>query len=279
MRGVVKIGVGLLLVLLVGGLVVAAVGKVRHAAALSACRNNLRMVGLGLAAHHEDWGRFPPGALPNPGLPPEKRIGWLTQVWPQCMEGGYHTRFDATKAWDDEANCPPCCFRREARYKKEVVGKLRFLLCPANPTQFDPSLPCPTHYLGIAGVGEDAAMLPLSDRRAGFFGYDRKVRERDITDGLATTLAVAEALDGGPWTAGGRATVRGLSGGEAPYLGEGGQFASRHRVGFFPWSGPVVTNVLFADGSVRTLTPSVSPQVLEALATIAGGEEVGPFGE
>jgi prepilin-type processing-associated H-X9-DG protein len=160
-----------------------------------------------------------------------------------------------------------------------VVGTLPFLLCPANPTEFDPSLPCPTHYLGIAGVGEDAAELPLSDRRAGVFGYDRKVRERDIKDGLATTLAVAEALDGGPWTAGGKATLRGLSVGEAPYLGEGGQFASRHRVGFFPWSGPVVTNVLFADGSVRTLTPSVSPQVLEALATIAGGEEVGPFGE
>jgi hypothetical protein len=44
--------------------------------------------------------------------------------------------------------------------------------------------------------------------------------------------------------------------------------------------------VVYGDGSVRGLTDSVSPTVLEALATmlealatIAGGEEVGPVGE
>ena len=43
-----------------------------------------------------------------------------------------------------------------------------------------PELPSPTHYLGVAGLGEDAPLLPLTDPRAGFFGYDRKVSTLDF---------------------------------------------------------------------------------------------------
>jgi hypothetical protein len=35
----------------------------------------------------------------------------------------------------------------------------------------------------------------------------------------------------------------------------------------------------FADASVRGLSDKVSPAVLEALATVAGGEEVGQVGD
>jgi len=149
------------------------------------------------------------------------------------------------------------------------VGEVRSLLCPANPSRNGPGLPCPTHYLGIAGVGEDAAELPLADPRAGFFGYDRRLTQKDLKDGASTTLMLAEAVDGGPWTAGGKATVRGFAAGSRPYLGQGGQFASLHRA----------TNVAFADGSVRPLTAAVSPKVLEALATAAGREKVEGLGD
>ena len=100
------------------------------------------------------------------------------------------------------------------------------------------------------------------DPRAGFFGYDRRLARNDLKDGAATTLMLAEAVDGGPWTAGGKATVRGLAADGRPYLGKGGQFTSLHRA----------TNVAFADCSVRPLTAAVSPRVLEALATVAGGD-------
>ena len=73
---------------------------------------------------------------------------------------------------------------------------------------------------------------------------------------------LAEAVDGGPWTAGGRATVRGFAADGRP----GGQFTSLHGR---------VTNVAFADASVRPLTAAVSPKVLEALATVGGGEDDG----
>ena len=45
--------------------------------------------------------------VPNADLPPDKRLSWLTQVWPTFMEGGIQTRFDRAKAWDSAENCPP----------------------------------------------------------------------------------------------------------------------------------------------------------------------------
>jgi prepilin-type processing-associated H-X9-DG protein len=45
------------------------------------------------------------------------------------------------------------------------------------------------------------------------------------------------------------------------------QFSSRHRGG--------LVNAAFVDGSVRTLAPSLEPHIFEAMATIAGGEEIG----
>jgi hypothetical protein len=215
--------------------------------------------------------------VPNAGLPPDKRLSWLVQVYPGFMNGGHRSHIDTTKAWDAEENCPPWESVRvgyEGQTREELVGELKVFLCPASSARLGPDLPSPTHYLGIAGVGEAAADLPLSDRRAGVFGHDRKVTLRDIKDGVSTTMVVTEAVDGGPWTAGGGATVRGLATGGPPYLGEGGRFATGHR----SWiSRSVSTNVLFVDASVRPLTASVSPQVFEALATVAGGEDVGPF--
>ena len=82
-------------------------------------------------------------------------------------------------------------------------------------------MPGVTHYVGIAGVGEEAAQLPTDHPRAGIFGYDRKVSHENIKDGLSLTMTVVEtATANGPWTAGGRATVRGLDPNDPPYLGK-----------------------------------------------------------
>jgi prepilin-type processing-associated H-X9-DG protein len=122
-------------------------------------------------------------------------------------------------------------------------------------------------------VGAAAAQLPLSDPRVGFFGYDRQISLKDIKDGAANTMAVTEVPDGGPWTAGGNATVRGLAADGRPYLGNRGQFSSLHgNSTVFSWSTGV--NVLFADASVRSFAATLSPEVLEAMATTAGGEQV-----
>jgi hypothetical protein len=271
MRGIIKVVAVLLLVLVAGGLVLCALARVRGAAAQVQCRNNLKQLGLAVLNYESTYGHFPSGTAPNADLPPDRRLSWATELWPTFMEGGYKSLLDRSQPWDAEGNCPPRCLVRvdmSGQTREVPVGVVRSFICPAGTARADPNFPCGTNYLGVAGVGEDAAGLSLSDPRAGFFGYDRRLSEKDLSDGAATTLMLAEAADGGPWTAGGKATVRGLEPGR-PYLGKGGQFTSLHRA----------TNVTFADNSVRPLTAAVSPQVLEALATVAGGEEVGVPGD
>jgi hypothetical protein len=44
-------------------------------------------------------------------------------------------------------------------------------------------------------------------------------------------------------------------------------------------AGTTLLNAAFVDASVRGMSDKVSPAVLEAFATVAGGEEVGRVGE
>ena len=269
MRRLIQTAVVLLLMLLVGGVLGLLIRNARTVAARTSCINNLKFIGLAVQNYHDTYRHFPPGTVAGTRLPAEQRLSWLTEIWPNFMSGGISTRFDTERPWNAPENNPPRCVVRnydgsKVRWDDSVVRVIDTFLCLANSIQMSPDLPSLTHYVGIAGIGERAAELPLSDSRVGFFGYDRKMSQGDIKDGLATTLMVGEVVDGGPWTAGGRWTTRGLSPG-SPYLGEGGQFTSLH--------GPA--NLVFADGSVRPLSESVSPTVFEALATIAGNEDVG----
>jgi hypothetical protein len=126
-----------------------------------------------------------------------------------------------------------------------------------------------THYVGIAGLGEDAAQLLKEDRRAGLFGYDRRTKLEDIKDGTSHTMILAEtALDNGCWAAGGPPTVRGLDTTRQPYLGAAKQFGGAH---------PSLTVTTFADCSVHVLSDSMSHEVLQALVTMGGGESVPDF--
>jgi hypothetical protein len=278
---VLRVLVVVLAVVIVGGLVAIVVGRVRHAAALLHCRNNLRQAGLALHSYHDARNHFPPATVPTKALLPEQRLSWWVEIWPAYVEGGMRTLLDRGKAWDSDENFPPRVRVRmdDANNTRDVVmGSVLLFRCPIGPEIVVPNRPCLTHYVGIAGVGDAAAERPLTDPLAGFFGHDRKISHADIKDGAATTLMVIEATDGGPWTAGGKATVRGLAPGK-PYLGPGGQFGGVHRSAMSDYGSPVgVTPVLFADASVRRIANTVSPSVLEALATIAGGEPVGPVG-
>jgi prepilin-type processing-associated H-X9-DG protein len=86
-------------------------------------------------------------------------------------------------------------------------------------------------------------------------------------------MAVAETLaDNGPWTAGGVPTVRGLDQTGVAYLGKCGQFNSDHfSRSYFTWAKHSnSTNILFADGSVRSFTEEMDPRTFEAMATIHG---------
>jgi hypothetical protein len=255
----VNVSVLILIALVAGGLVLAGIGKVREAAAQMQCNNNLKQIALALHNYHDSTGHFPSGTLPNPDpyLLPERHLSWYVDI--TCYMDQTQLVIDRTKPWDAAENNPPKIRFHGVDWKKieeEPFGYCKAWLCPSIDVPTDPERLGPTHFVGIGGVGPDAAaLLSCKDPRAGLFGYDRKTRSEDLNDSLANTLMLMEtATANGPWTAGGPATVRSLEPGRARYLGENGPFSSRH------WQRG--TNSVFADGSVRAL--SAKPRQLSS---------------
>jgi hypothetical protein len=128
----------------------------------------------------------------------------------------------------------------------------------------------PTHFVGMAGVGLDAAAYAANDpataAKLGIFGYDRVTRPEDVKDGLAKTILLIQvpADHKSPWMAGGGSTVRGVSEDDdcvapfvcAEYRGKKGTFA------------------VMADGKVRFIPATIDPKIFRALCTIAGDEPI-----
>jgi hypothetical protein len=197
-------------------------------------------------------------------LAPDTRLSWLVALLPFLEEEPLWSRTDTEESWESERN------------RHLVESRLKLLTCPATPQNAAAQGFGITTYIGMAGVGPDAPMLPVDDKRAGLFGYDRIVRLQDIKDGTANTIMVIETATAlGPWAAGGPATVRGFDPDKRPYLAVDGQFGLKHKTDTFFRSNPVGSNIGRADGSVKYFTAEIRSQTLEALATIAGGDKPG----
>jgi prepilin-type processing-associated H-X9-DG protein len=261
-------------VFLVTGLVLTYIQKARLAANLVGSQNNLRQLSL-FAAHHANPNsspelanklpsEVPPATIILPGTPPDDRLSWLAPVLPGLDQRRNPVQqllgeIDVAKPWPAPPN------QSAARLRLNVV------LCPENTPEPPANSPAITCYVGIAGVGLNAATLEISPqeptpRKAGAFRYNGPTPFSRITDGLSQTLLMGEtAAQPGPWLRGGPSTTRGFddSAEAAGLIGYGGQFG-----GFFPNGA----NFALCDGSVRLFTPETSPSILLRLATIAGGE-------
>lgn len=251
------------LVLLLGGMCfLSATRSARRAAAAMKCKNNLMQIALSLHNHAAgDGDRFPPATIASDKIPPEQRLSWLVTIDPY-MEA----RMDPE--WNPRKNEP---WTSEANLKLARTMRLRAFACPADFKALEPEGVSYSSYVGATGIGPDAATLPKEDRRAGFFGYDRRITLRDIKDGTGTTIAAIEtSTDNGPWMAGGRPTSRAFEPDGPNAIGPGSQFGGFHRGG---------VNVCFADGSFGFIRDSIDRKTFAALFTIAGGEEAGPIGE
>ncbi len=261
------------------GLLLPAVMKVRAAAERMSCQG--RCCQLALALHNYAYtypqqregkspSTFPAGTLSHADLPPEQRLSWIVSIAPYMESDSVFKQFDLTRGSGDPKN------------EKATSNRLHYLACPASG-EYDRDTrqwksPTPlTHYVGVAGVGADAATLPLGHPRAGVFGSDRRTAiPDDFSDGTSNTLLLIETANNpGHWAYGGFATVRGFEPDAAPYIGPGRPFGGFHN-------GPLVLsgerahgcNVGFADGSYRMLTNKTAPEVLEALATVGGMEKL-----
>ncbi|HEY7153359.1 MAG TPA: DUF1559 domain-containing protein [Gemmataceae bacterium] len=273
MRRLINVLIVVAILGIAGGLAICAIPRIRDAAARSQCQNNLKQMGLALQNYRDSCGTFPSATVPNEDLPCGKRLSWLMEILPYMDQ--IYLVIDRKKGWQDEENIIPKVPDRDDDRRvigpPKPLGELKIFRCSADPTVSPADAASLTNYIGIAGVGADAAELPLGYPGVGFFGCERKLKLEDIKDGAANTLAVMETNSNiGPWTVGGFPTVRPLDPATAPYLGAGHPFGSDHRD---------CTQAVFADGSVHRLANSIAPEVLEALATIAGGEKTEPLGD
>jgi hypothetical protein len=197
--------------------------------------------------------------------PPNQRVSWMAGLLPFL---GYQEIYDDIRLQDS--------------WKSEMNVKQGSVLIPAF---LDPRYPRPswrahppslgitrdlgaTHFVGVAGIGQDAADYSASDpavaKKLGVFGYERRTNAKDITDGLSNTIFMIQVppTHQRPWIAGGGATVVGIpeSRGIAPFVvTEGGKRGA---------------HVLMCDGSVRFIREDISDDVMKALCTIKGGEEI-----
>ena len=213
----------------------------------------MKQIGLAMHNYHDVSNGFPAGNHRNDQLKAEKRLGWQADILPFIDQAPLYQQIDFKKAWDDEAN------------DRIAQTRIAVLLHPSVRMQTDGKYAV-THYVGIAGLGKDAPLLPVTDQRAGVFGYNRITRIQNIIDGTSNTIAVAEA-------------------GEDRALERQGDL---RRFGLLPKSP--TSKVPTASGATRSAgctccSPTVrcnrqrrfDPTVLEALTTIAGGEVVGNF--
>jgi prepilin-type processing-associated H-X9-DG protein len=235
------------------GLVVVPFLRHREVQKEAQCRSNLAELSLEIQSYLETRGFvFPQGSCPNAALSPDERLSWLVEIMPYMP---YHfPDVDKTVSWQAGTN--------NTIFSQWVLPDL---WCPSHERDGWTGL-APTWYIGIAGLGADAPSLSRGHVRAGIFGHDRATTPADVTDGLASTMMLAETSQPqGSWIQGGPATVRGLDPKKPPYVGRGGQFGGNHPGG---------AAVAFADGSVRFVGESIDPKVFEAMSTIAGGERV-----
>jgi prepilin-type N-terminal cleavage/methylation domain-containing protein len=256
--------IGMIAILI--ALLLPATRRVREPAARAQCQNNLKQLMLALHAY-ESTGRpapypssgypgvpgersFPPGCF-GPGTTPEDRLSWMVALLPHLEQDPLSRQFDVDKGY--AGNLPA------------AQTKMRMFLCPA--TKEAETVDAVTHYVAMAGIGYAAAGQPAGAAGNGFMGYDRLTSAAMIKDGTSYTIALMETRSGlGPWARGGTSNVRGFDPADVPLHGDGRPFFGGHAGGMIS---------ALADGSVRSISPSMNPETLAAAITIVGGEQLG----
>ena len=233
-------------------LILPAVQQAREAARRSQSKNNLKQLGLALHNYHETFRHLPTGTVENKDLKIEDRLSWVVPLLPFLDQSPLFRNIEQDEAWDSDVNS----------------GSTE----RAIPTLMSPQVNAAVRggrldYVGIAGLGAKAAELPLANKKVGTFGYNRKIRFRDVTDGTSTTIGITEIKKGfGNWARGGKSSIRAVT--TKPYINGPDGIGSDFRGGM---------HALLLDGSVRFISENIDPTVFEALITIHGRENIPGF--
>jgi hypothetical protein len=259
--------------------------RFRGIMSMSDRRSHIHELAEAMMAYLEKEGHFPRGAVlrevnsgRNLDWRPDQRRSWMTLLLPYLANGEFKDLIPndsrnrsriKTMGWYDD----PVVIKAGMT----VIPQFLSPSSPGNLTYFVPypNLPvkgewAATHFVGVAGVGLDAAEYrgddPATAKLRGVFGYDRETKKSDIKDGLDQTIVLIQvpASPKSPWIAGGGSTVRGVS-------------EDRDCVNPFvclEYQGKRGTLAIMADGKVRFIPANIDPKTFQALCTIAGEDKV-----
>ncbi len=257
----------------------------RSVSAMTDRQSRIHELALALQAHVEGRGHFPRGAVPrSPDAQrvldwrPDQRLSWLTQLLPYLADGEFKDmKLENDKGWYEDPTNIKASITVIPQFVSPTGSSNPFYYYILYPNMtisgLDSTatiLAATTHFVGVAGLGLDAAEYRSDDaataKLRGVFGYDRETKKDDIKDGAENTIAVIQvpASPKAPWIAGGGSTVRGVSQDLdcvrpfvcTEYQGKRGTFA------------------IMADGKVRFIPATIDPKTFQAMCTIAGGEQI-----
>ncbi len=83
-----------------------AVGQGQEGARRAQCMSHLKWLGLVFHNYHSQHGSLPPGTIPNPHLPPERRLSWVVEIW-DVTSSGLILNIDRSKGWNEPPNTSP----------------------------------------------------------------------------------------------------------------------------------------------------------------------------
>jgi len=230
----------------------------------------------GLSSRNVPPGFFPPGAFKRPeiyrsGRDPSQRVSWMAGLLPFLGRQELHNFINFDHSWRDPSNW--------------LAGRTLVpeFLDPSYPISsrrvLNPELPfelAATHYVGIAGVGLDAADYPANDPaydfKRGILGYDSSRGLKEVERGLSNTVLMIQVPHDGPagvtpWLAGGGSTLRGV-----PEKNSIAPFVLSTDKGGKPieHNGKRGTYAVMADGSVRFISAKISDDTFKAMCTAKG---------
>jgi prepilin-type N-terminal cleavage/methylation domain-containing protein/prepilin-type processing-associated H-X9-DG protein len=270
-------------------LLVPAVQKVRAAAALTQCKNNLKQIGIALHNYHDRQKAFPPGYLdtavwPNDDVGPD--WGWAAFLLADIEQGSLENQINYTT---NVGSAVPAIVSARTRF-------LSVYWCPADQLQGDGTftvtdvgsnswLLAQASYVACNGNdGVDDNTTP--PHTGAFIRAQRGFRTGDITDGLSTTFFVGERCT----TMSLAAWAGAVTGAQVPSVRSPGDYSGASAL-VLGHCGPhlpndqIVTdadamssahlngvNFLFGDGSVRLIDNGIPQSVYDAFATRAGNE-------
>src|SRR5262249_31989415 len=115
------------------GLLLAAVQKVRAAAARAQCLNNLKQLALAAHLYHDAWGSFPPGVVTPDQKSPLATGAGLTNLWIEMLPD--LELANLRRKWD------PRDYRNNVAGGRDATTAqiVKILVCPSDP------LPSPVH--------------------------------------------------------------------------------------------------------------------------------------